>query len=173
MKTGNKSNDENREWAERQLEKTSEAAGEMEETGTRQLLLQTLHEMNCNVEELDNGEILFYFEGGQFMIRACDDSNYATLFYLFFYDVELYDTERVEKLKRVVNRTNSRLTAQTFYAVDRERGLINVHCSSTFYFRSEIKDKHTYLIAELRDIFNTQHFLCGEMAKEDDCEDED
>ena len=173
MKTGKKSNDENREWAERQLEKTSEAAGEMEEIGTRQLLLQTLREMNCNVEELDNGEILFYFEGGQFMVRAHDDSNYATLFYLFFDDVELYDTERVEKLKRVVNRTNSRLTAQTFYAVDRERGLINVHCSSTFYFRPEIKDKHTYLYAELRDIFNTQHFLCGEMAQDDDCEDED
>lgn len=169
----NKTNDENREWAERQLEKTSEAAGEMEDISTRDLLIQTLREMNCNVEEGRDSDVIFNFEGGQFVARTNDGYNYVTLNYLFFYDVPLYDKARVEKLKRVVNETNIRRSVQTFYVVDREGGQVNVHCSSTFYFRPELKDRRQCLLAEIRDIFYTQHFLYGEMAKEGEYEEDE
>ena len=164
-------NNSNEDWAQAQLNKVSQEAAE-EKPGTHQLLLEVLNRMNCPYEKLGDDDIQFQYQGGHFIASANDEYNYIRIRYLYFYSVEMYDKERVEKLKRVVNKANTNFLVQTFYHVDKDDNTMCVHCQSTFYFTRRIDDLEGYLDCELRGFFNQGHYVHMEMEREDNDEEE-
>ena len=127
---------------------------------TKERIIQTLKEMNCNPEESEkNGYdvINFNFQDQDFIIYV-DGSPIVRIYCNWWTTLDLNDKD-VPILKEAINENNLSLIITTVYTVDKENNLIGVHCKHALNFQEVNGDYEDMLRAFLSLFFSTQREL--------------
>ena len=127
---------------------------------TKERIIQTLKEMNCNPEESEkNGYdvIIFNFQDQDFIIYV-DSSPIVRIYCNWWTTLDLNDKD-VPILKEAINENNLSLIITTVYTVDKENNLIGVHCKHALNFQEVNGDYEDMLRAYLSFFFSTQREL--------------
>ena len=127
---------------------------------TKERIIQTLKEMNCNPEESEkNGYdvIIFNFQDQDFIIYV-DSSPIVRIYCNWWTTLDLNDKD-VPILKEAINENNLSLIITTVYTVDKENNLIGVHCKHALNFQEVNGDYEDMLRAYLYFFFSTQREL--------------
>ena len=127
---------------------------------TKERIIQTLKEMNCNPEESEkNGYdvINFNFQDQDFIIYV-DSSPIVRIYCNWWTTLDLNDKD-VPILKEAINENNLSLIITTVYTVDKENNLIGVHCKHALNFQEVNGDYEDMLRAYLSFFFSTQREL--------------
>ena len=127
---------------------------------TKERIIQTLKEMNCNPEESEkNGYdvIIFNFQDQDFIIYV-DSSPIVRIYCNWWTTLDLNDKD-VPILKEAINENNLSLIITTVYTVDKENNLIGVHCKHALNFQELNGDYEDMLRAYLSFFFSTQREL--------------
>ena len=127
---------------------------------TKERIIQTLKEMNCNPEESEkNGYdvIIFNFQDQDFIIYV-DGSPIVRIYCNWWTTLDLNDKD-VPILKEAINENNLSLIITTVYTVDKENNLIGVHCKHALNFQEVNGDYEDMLRAYLSFFFSTQREL--------------
>ena len=127
---------------------------------TKERIIQTLKEMNCNPEESEkNGYdvINFNFQDQDFIIYV-DGSPIVRIYCNWWTTLDLNDKD-VPVLKEAINENNLSLIITTVYTVDKENNLIGVHCKHALNFQEVNGDYEDMLRAYLSFFFSTQREL--------------
>ena len=127
---------------------------------TKERIIQTLKEMNCNPEESKkNGYdvINFNFQDQDFIIYV-DGSPIVRIYCNWWTTLDLNDKD-VPILKEAINENNLSLIITTVYTVDKENNLIGVHCKHALNFQEVNGDYEDMLRAYLSFFFSTQREL--------------
>ena len=136
--------------------------------GTRDLFLETLTKIGCQyeVEEGEDGNIHFGYQGEYFTVRANNECAYVQIWDLHWSHVELYDIDELARLKKAINESNLRNSVTAVYTVDEDGKKVDVHCRSVILFVPEIQDLTGYLRIELNEFFRSHETINVEMAKQ-------
>lgn len=139
-----------------------------EKKGTRDLFLETLTKIGCQyeVEDGEDGDINFGYQGEYFVVRASNKARYIQIYDTHWAHIELYDIDEFARLKKAINESNLRNSVTTVYTIDEAGGNVNVHCKSVILFISEIPDIVNYLRLELSEYFRVHETIHLEMAKQ-------
>lgn len=127
---------------------------------TKERIIQTLKEMNCNPEESEkNGYdvIIFNFQDQDFIIYV-DSSPIVRIYCKWWTTLDLNDKD-VPILKEAINENNLSLIITTVYTVDKENNLIGVHCKHALNFQKVNGDYEDMLRAYLSFFVSTQREL--------------
>ena len=136
-------------------------------TGTRDLFLQTLTNIGCQyeIDEDDDDNIFFVFQGEHFIADTTNDGYYVHLLDTHWEHVELYDIDEFTRLRKAINAANIKCATTTVYTIDEAGGTVDVHCKASILFVPQIPDIGDYLCMELNDFFRAHRFVEIEMTK--------
>ena len=136
--------------------------------GTRDLFLETLTKIGCQyeIEEGEDGDIHFGYQGEYFTVRASNRSTYIQIYDTHWGHVELYDVEELSRLKKAINESNFRNSVTAVYTVDEAGKNVDVHSKSVILFIPEIPNIEEYLRIELADYFRVHETIKMEMAQQ-------
>lgn len=145
-----------------------------EKKGTRDLFLETLTKIGCQyeIEEGEDGDIHFGYQGEFFVVRASNSNRFIHIYDTHWGHVDLNDIDECMRLRKAINESNLRNAVTAVYTVDEERGYLNIHCKSVILFTPEIPDIADYLRIELTDYFRVHDTINVEMAKLRDAEED-
>lgn len=135
---------------------------------TRDLFLETLTKIGCQyeIEEGEDGDILFGYQGEYFTVRASNSSTYIQIYDMGWAHVELYDVDELSRLKKAINESNIRNSVTTVYTVDEAGKNVDVHSKSVILFTPEIPGIDEYLRIELADYFRVHETIKMEMTQQ-------
>lgn len=144
----------------------------MEQKGTRDLFLETLTKLGCQyeIEDDEDGDIHFGYQGEYFTVKARNDCQYVEIYDICWGHVELYDVDELSRLRKAINESNLRNSVIAVYTVDETGGNMNVHCKSIILFIPEIPNLENYLRMELNEYFLVHQFIGTEMARQRELE---
>ncbi len=145
-----------------------------ERKGTRDLFLETLTKIGCQyeVEEGEEGDITFAYQGEYFIVKATNKGSFIHIYDTHWAQVELYDIDEFARLKKAINESNLRNSVTTVYTINEAGSTADVHCKSVILFTPEIPDIADYLRVELADYFRAHETINVEMAKQRAMEEE-
>lgn len=143
-----------------------------DQIATRDLLLDTLTKIKCQyeIEDGEDGDIHFAYQGEYFTVRASNDCRYVQIFDIRWGHVELYDVDELSRLRKAINESNLRNSVTAVYTVDEAGGNVDVHCKSVIPFIPEIPNLEDYLRLELNEYFQVHQFIGAEMARQRELE---
>ena len=141
--------------------------------GTQDLFLETLTKIGYQytVDDEDNSRYYFAYQGENFAVDMENDRAYVNLWDMFWASEELYDIDKLARLKKVINQSNLRFATTTVYTFNEAGNTVDVHCKSVILFTSQIGDLETYLRTELNDFFHVHQYINTEMVKLREMED--
>lgn len=121
----------------------------------RELCIETLKELNCEVEfdEEDEARLFFSFQGEHFFIDAPNDSVFFTIWDTHWYSVSLDDLDSVSMLRKAINVVNINFDNTMVYSMDEENNQIVVHTKRSCLLMDEIPNKNAYMRAVLESFF--------------------
>ncbi len=151
-------------WAEAQLDMLGQKSMFVG-VGAREMIKSLLSDMSIKYEENGDDAIIFRYRGGQFVILANDDCDGVLLNYFFIYGVELTAKRKVTRLKRLINEENSFFLIQFHYTIDREEGMMYVHCKYPIYYLSRSVNPWGLLRDCMNDLFSFQEDIYWKMEK--------
>ena len=135
---------------------------------TKELVVRVLRNIGCDprIDEVNDNEIDFLYQGGHFIINASDDCLYVILYFTWWFECPLDDLDTFSAIQKVVNQINGgRATCTTLYSINEEERRVGVHCKKHFIFVPEIRNLETYLRSELHEMFRVRDFACNEIHK--------
>lgn len=158
-------NKTNEDWAKSQLEKVQEDTKPVN-VKTRELMAGILTKLSCQWEVDETGDLVFHYQGGVFQTSFCDEAPYLFLYYPGIYSVEVYQKDKMERVKELVNEMNRRSSLKAVYVIDRDNGELWVHIEDFFLLIPEIPAVEEHLQLMLKRFFQFQHDFVSEMEKE-------
>ena len=93
--------------------------------GARDLCLDLLRQLNCEVEQ-EGDDIYFTYQNEHFMMEASNECHFIVVWDLCWYMKSLENQEEVELVKEAVNRVNSINCNIVLYYEDRKANTLNV-----------------------------------------------
>ena len=90
-----------------------------ENIGTRDLCLELLRQLNCEVR-IEHDDIYFTYQNEKFMIEASNESAFITIWDLHWDMVDSENVQDVENMKKAVNRTNHLVHNTVLYILYKE-----------------------------------------------------
>lgn len=128
----------------------------------KERVIQTLKEMNCNPDEINENEdgndaIIFNFQDQNFIIYV-DGSPLVRIYCTWWAKLDL-NVGNIPILKEAINEYNLYHCITTVYTVDKENNLIGVHCKHALNFQEVNGDYEDMLRAYLSFFFSTQREL--------------
>ena len=142
-------------------EKMNEAINEAvnkEDNQTRNLLLRTLKNIGCQYEVNSKDNIIFKYQGEEFLIEASNGSAFIMIWDLWWSGLDL-DSSDVDKLKRAINETNLKSSLTTLYSIDEEDNKMGLHSKCNVLFIAEIPNIELYLKANLESFFTMHQIM--------------
>ena len=138
-----------------------------EKKGSHDLLLETLTQMGCqyDIDEGENGNIYFAFQGENFTVTADNDCSFIHIYDAHWLHVDLYDIDEFARLKKAINDANIKNSVTTIYTIIEAEKTVNVHTISTLLFIPEIPEIADLLRLELNEFFKAHRTIDMEMAK--------
>lgn len=151
------------EWAREQLNRVEEDTKPIEER-TRELFIHHLQGLGCQYMEGEDGAVDFSYLGGHF--RAFfSNGPFVGVYYNEFYSIALYEQEKQERAKDLINTINSRFTLQIFYYIDPGTGKFGVWARDSFLLIPEIPEIQEYIKVLLELFFAVHHHFICEMER--------
>ena len=123
--------------------------------GARDLCLDLLRQLNCEVE-LEGDDIYFTYQNENFIIEASNECHFILVWDLCWYMKSLENQEEVELVKEAVNRVNSINCNIVLYYEDREANTLNVASKSYHLLTPDIPNSKAYLSAIFSNFFETK-----------------
>ncbi len=123
--------------------------------GARDLCLDLLRQLNCEVE-LEGDDIYFTYQNENFMIEASNECHFIVVWDLCWYMKSLENQEEVQQVKEAVNRLNSINSNTVFFHEDREANTLNVASKSYHLLIPEIPNPKAYLSVIISNFFETK-----------------
>lgn len=120
--------------------------------GARDLCLDLLRQLNCEVE-LEGDDIYFTYQNEHFMTEASNECHFIVVWDLCWYKISLENQEEVEQVKEAVNRLNSNIV---LYYEDRKANTLNVASKSYHLLIPEIPNPKAYLSVIFSNFFETK-----------------
>ena len=121
-----------------------------ENIGTRDLCLELLRQLNCEVR-IEHDDIYFTYQNEKFMIEASNDSAFIAIWDLHWDMVDSENIQNVENMKKAVNRTNQ-LVHMSYEEEKSYYILSKLQC----LLMHNIPNAKAYLAAILNDFFRTK-----------------
>lgn len=126
---------------------------------TRDLCLDLLRQLNCEVEQKGE-EIYFTYQNEHLMLVASNECHFIIVVWdLYWYKVSLENIEEVKLVKEAVNRLNDIACNTVLYHEDKEANTLNVLTKSYHLLLPNIPSPKTYLSAILANFFETKQFF--------------
>lgn len=123
--------------------------------GARDLCLDLLRQLNCEVE-LEGDDIYFTYQNENFMIEASNECHFIVVWDLCWYMKSLENQEEVELVKKAVNRVNNISSNIVLYYEDKEANTLNVASKSYHLLIPDIPNSKAYLSAIFSNFFETK-----------------
>lgn len=123
--------------------------------GTRDLCLELLRQLNCEVR-IEHDDIYFTYQNEKFMIEASNDSAFITIWDLHWDMVDSENLQDVENMKKAVNRTNHLVHNTVLYILYEEEKSYYILSKLQCLLMHNIPNTKAYLAAILNDFFRTK-----------------
>ena len=125
------------------------------------LLINTLNEMNCEpeIDDEDKNRVHFNYQGQHFSINIDDNSEFITIWYPFWYEIELDDLDEVSRVSKAINYTNQKGIITMCYVINNETNRLYTHSQATIPFNDYIPDLKHYLAQHLQWFFQARKFF--------------
>lgn len=136
-----------------------------------ELCMKVLRSMNCKVEidEELTGKLDFKYQGCNFSI-VCD-SKYIRIWFLFWYEIDLDDIDRLAKARRIINDLNLESQMQCIaYVINDEQQKMYIHSFVGTVFINEIPALDELLERYIDEIFEKADEFKMRMAAEEKAE---
>lgn len=147
---------------EKMNEATNEAINK-EDNQTRNLLLRALKDIGCQYEINSKDNIIFKYQGEEFLIEANNESAFIMIWDLWWSGLDLGSSD-IDKLKQAINETNLKSAPTTLYSIDEEDNKMELHTKSKILFIAEIPNIELYLKANLDSFFTVHQIMKNEFA---------
>lgn len=137
------------------MSNNNENNGEMQ---TRELVIDTLLQLNCQPQFSDDEEdksIYFSYQGGNFHINAADGVAFIEIWFTWWHKGTLDDIDELSNIRKAINVLNINTSVTTVYSMDNKNNKIGVHSKKNFLFIKEIPHIQSYLASMLGDFFST------------------
>lgn len=143
-----------------------------ERKGTKDLFLETLTRLGCQyeIDDEDEANIRFAFQGEFFVVRATNESPFLHIYDTQWEQIDLYDIDEFSRLRKAINESNIANSVITVYTINEAGGTVNVHSKSAILFIPEIPDISDYLRSALGEFFQVHETVRMEMAKQRELE---
>lgn len=123
-----------------------------ENIGTRDLCLELLRQLNCEVR-VEHDDIYFTYQNEKFMIEASNDSVFITIWDLHWDMVDSENVQDVENMKKAVNRTNHLVHNTVLYILYKEEKSYYILSKLQCLLMRNIPNTKVYFAAILDDFF--------------------
>ena len=123
--------------------------------GTRDLCLELLRQLNCEVR-IEHDDIYFTYQNEEFMIEASNDSVFITIWDLHGDMVDSENIQNEENMKKAVNRTNQLVHNIVLYMSYEEEKSYYILSKLQCLLMHNIPNTKAYLAAILNDFFRTK-----------------
>lgn len=135
--------------------------------GTKDLLVEVLRQLNCNVEndEEESERMFFTYQGEHFCAVASNNSLMVTIYDFSWGAVELDDLDEVSILRKGINEVNMYSPLNLVYTIDTEHNRMVVHTKRQILLVPQIPNLENYLVAMLGTFFEVQRNLAAELDK--------
>lgn len=126
--------------------------------GAKTLCIQTLRELNCEIEfdEEQEDRIYFSYQGESFFIDATNTSATFDIWDTGWYEVSLDDIDMLSMLRKAINLINIYSENTLVYTIDEEDNSLMVHTKRSCFLMQQMPDAKGYMKAMLKTFFLTQ-----------------
>lgn len=112
---------------------------------TRSLLFSVMQNLNLDYEVVEDGVILFKYQGENMQILASDDKKYILIRDLWWYSAPLDDIENLSILHRAVNECNLQNAINVIaYTQVRDENIIGLHTFRVLLWIPELPEIDHY-----------------------------
>jgi len=133
---------------------------------TKDLVFETLKQMNCECEEREDGSLVFTYQGENFIIEASNDCLFINLLDVWWYELSTFcDLKEFANMRKAVNEVNLHANCTVLYTVNTEREKFALHTRKNMIFIRQIPDLKGYLESTLSDFFQVKREVLLEMEK--------
>lgn len=133
---------------------------------TRDLVLDTLRELGCEYDEVEDIKIYFTYQGERFMIEADNECFFINIYDLWWHHLSTYcDVEEFAAMQKTINNINAYANCTVLYTINKEAEEIGVHSKKNMLFVRQIPDLKGYLVSVLNDFFKIQRSVMTEIEK--------
>lgn len=132
---------------------------EIKDIPSRDLLIKTLEEMDCQPESDENERIRFQYQGVGFLAEANNNSKFVSIICPWCHSVSRFDIDEFSRVRRVLNELNNVSGCALFYQEYNETDEIGIHIRKHFFFTYDIAMIKEYLRAILGMLFRAQQEL--------------
>ena len=132
---------------------------------TRDLCIELLKQLNCevSVEEEDENRLYFEYNGEHFIIDASNESFFINIWDPKWYIVPLDDLEQMSNVRKAINTINNYSGTTTVYSIEEEGQKFVLHSKRQCILTKEIPHVKEYLRALLNDFFTVHNRLREEI----------
>lgn len=131
---------------------------------TKDLCIELLKQLNCevSVEEEDENRLYFQYQGEHFIIDATNESFFIDIWDPWWLIVPLDDLEQMSNVRKAINVTNSWGGTTVYYTIEEEQKFV-LHSKRQCILPKELPNVKEYLMALLNDFFTVKKWLNEEI----------
>lgn len=131
---------------------------------TKDLCIELLKQLNCEVTTSKENENRLYFEyqGEHIVIDASNDSYFIEMWDPWWLIVPLDDLEQMSNVRKAINVTNSWGGTTVYYTIEEKQKFV-LHSKRQCILPKELPNVKEYLMALLNDFFTVKKWLNEEI----------
>ena len=132
---------------------------------TKDLCIELLKQLNCEVSvaEEDENRLYFEYQGEHFIIDATNESFFINIWDPGWYVVPLDDLEQMSNVRKAVNTINNYSGTTIVYYIEEEGQKFILHSKRQCILPKDLPHVKEYLRALLDDFFAVQKWLSKEI----------
>ena len=132
---------------------------------TKDLCIELLKQLNCEVTVLEENENRLYFEyqGEHIVINASNDSYFIEIWDPWWCIVPMDDLEQMSNVRKAINTINTHGGVTIFYSIEEGQKFV-LHSKRQCILTKDIPQVKEYLKALLGDFFTAQNKLREEIV---------
>ena len=133
---------------------------------TRDLCIELLKQLNCevSVEEEDENRLYFQYQGEHFIIDATNESFFIDIWDPRWYIVPLDDLEQMSNVRKAINTINTHGGVTIFYSIEEEGQKFVLHSKRQCILPKDLPNVKEHLSALLNDFFTVKLWLSEQIG---------
>lgn len=131
---------------------------ENQNLSTRDLCVEVLRKLNCDVQFDDENEYNMYFtyQGENFSVDTWENGLMITIWDTWWGTVDLDDLDDVSRVRKAINNINVRQNLTLMYSIDEKSQKFAVHTKRQCLLIPQIPQIENYMAAMLTGFFDVQ-----------------
>lgn len=131
---------------------------ENQNLSTRDLCVEVLRKLNCDVQFDDENEYNMYFtyQGENFSVDTWENGLMITIWDTWWGTVDLDDLDDVSRVRKAINNINVRQNLTLMYSIDEKSQKFAVHTKRQCLLIPQIPQIENYMVAMLTGFFDVQ-----------------